>query len=162
VKPEHIPPAFISSALVFVVALPKNWDLKMSNNKLYIVTNSDGNKEPRHVVRDLGSSLGKAKQVRVLSWFPFMRHRQGSKNDLEDFEAQGFVRAIKADRVEFDYRGVNDPLVNNRVTAADLRWTCDLTPVASRLAISGSRSDICAPGWTHLHLMWSRGSREAA
>lgn len=126
--------AFVGSrpfaALVTVNLLLKNWDFKTSNNKLYVVTNEDGIKERRLVVRDLGSSLGRAKQVRVLSWFPFMRHRQGSKNDLQDFEAQGFVRAVKADGVEFDYRGVNDPLVDS-VTAADLRWTCDLL---SRLA----------------------------
>lgn len=113
------------AALVTINLLLKNWDLKTSNNKLYMVKNEDGHTERRYVVRDLGSSLGKAAQPRFLSWFPFMRHRQGSKNLLEDFEAQGFVTTIRDGQVEFDYRGVNEVLVDS-VTAGDLDWTCDL------------------------------------
>jgi hypothetical protein len=72
--------------------LLSNWDFKTPNNKVYLVTNEHGIRERRYVVRDLGASLGKARQPRVLSWFPFMRHKQGSKDSLEDFEAQGFVK----------------------------------------------------------------------
>jgi hypothetical protein len=113
------------AALVTVNLLLKNWDLKTSNNKIYLVTNEDGISERRYIVRDLGASLGKARQPRFLSWFPFMRHRQGSKNDLDDFEAQGFVRGVNGESVDFDYRGLDDALVDS-VTAGDLRWTCDL------------------------------------
>lgn len=113
------------ASLVTVNLLLKNWDLKTSNNKIYMVTNEDGIGDRRYVVRDLGASLGKARQPRFLSWLPFMRHKQGSKNDLEDFEAQGLVRALNGDHVEFDYRGIDDALVDS-VTAADLRWTCEL------------------------------------
>lgn len=113
------------AALVTVNLLLNNWDFKTSNNKVYIVTNEDGIKERRYVVRDLGGSLGKARQPRFLSWFSFMRHKQGSKNDLDDFEAQGFIRSVTAEEIEFDYRGIDDALVDS-VTPADLRWTCDL------------------------------------
>lgn len=113
------------AALVTVNLLLNNWDFKTSNNKIYLVTNEDSIKARRYVVRDLGGSLGKARQPRFLSWFPFMRHKQGSKNNLEDFEAQGFVRAINGDTVDFDYRGIDDALVDS-VTAADLRWTGEL------------------------------------
>lgn len=113
------------AALVVVNMLLKNWDLKTSNNKIYQVTNQDGVRERRYVVRDVGASLGKARQVRFFSWFPFMRHRQGSKNNLDDFEAQRFVRGFDGDWVEFDYRGVNAPLADS-VKAADLGWTCEL------------------------------------
>jgi hypothetical protein len=112
-------PAF--AALVTVNLLVNNWDFKTSNNKIYMVTNDDGLREQRYVVRDLGGSLGEARQPRFLSWFPFLRHKQGSKNDLGDFEAQGFVRAIEDGQVEFDYRGIDDALVDS-VTASDLRW----------------------------------------
>jgi hypothetical protein len=44
--------------------------------------------------RDLGASLGKARQPRFVTWFPFMRRKQRSKNSLDDFEGRGFVRAV--------------------------------------------------------------------
>jgi hypothetical protein len=113
------------SALVAVNLLLNNWDLKTPNNMIYLVTNEDGVQERRYVVRDLGGSLGNAKQPRVLSWFPFMRHAQGSKNDLADFEAQGFVRDASGETVKFDYRGIDETLADS-VTPADLRWTGEL------------------------------------
>jgi hypothetical protein len=113
------------AVLVTVNMLLNNWDLKTSNNKVYVVTNEDGRTERRYVVRDLGASLGKARQPRMLSWFPFMRHKQGSKNSLEDFEAQGFVKAINGQTVEFDYRGIDAALADS-VTTSDLRWACEL------------------------------------
>jgi hypothetical protein len=113
------------AALVTVNLLLNNWDFKTVNNKIYLVTNENGVKERRYVVRDLGGSLGKARQPRFLSWFPFMRYKQGSKSNLEDFERQGYVKAINAQRVEFDYRGIDDALVDS-VTDVDLRWTGEL------------------------------------
>jgi hypothetical protein len=113
------------AALVAVNLLLNNWDFKTSNNTVYLVRNEDGVEERQYVVRDLGGSLGKAKQPRVLSWFPFMRQQQGSKNNLEDFEAQGFVRDASGETVEFDYRGIDGALVDS-VAPADLRWTGEL------------------------------------
>lgn len=112
-------------ALVAVNLLLHNWDLKTSNNKIYAVTNEDGVSEYRYVVRDLGASLGKARQPRVLSWLPFMRHMQGSKNELDAFEERGWVRAVEGETIDFDYRGLDEALAD-RVTVAELRWTCDL------------------------------------
>jgi hypothetical protein len=112
-------------ALVTVNVLLNNWDFKTTNNKIYFVTSDDGRREPRYVVRDLGASFGKARQPRFLSWFPFMRHKQGSKNTLEHFEAQGFVKGFQGEHVQFDYRGIDDALVNSP-TIADLRWTGEL------------------------------------
>lgn len=48
-----------------------------------------------------------------------MRHKQGSKNDLDDFEAQGFVRGVNGEAVDFDYPGL-DGALGDSVTAADL------------------------------------------
>jgi len=112
-------------ALITVNMLLNNWDFKTANNKIYLVTDADGRKETRYVVRDLGASLGKARQPRMLSWFPFMRHKQGSKNSLEDFEARGFVTGFDGETVQFDYRGIDDGLVDS-VTIDDLRWTREL------------------------------------
>jgi hypothetical protein len=113
------------AALITVNLLLNNWDLKTSNNKIYVLTDEDGIAERRYVVRDLGASLGKARQPAFLSWFPFMRHKQGSKNDLADLEAQGFVKSASDGRVEFDYRGLDRALADS-VPAGDLRWTREL------------------------------------
>jgi hypothetical protein len=50
---------------------------------------------------------------------------QGSRNDIVDFEEQGFIRSVEDGRVEFDYRGVHTPLVN-MLTVNDVVWTCKL------------------------------------
>lgn len=113
------------AALVTVNMLLNNWDLKTPNNKIYDITDRDGRGERRYVVRDLGGSLGTARQPALLSWIPFMRFGQGTRNDLEGFRGQGFAKAIEGDSVEFDYRGLDAALLET-VTAADLRWTCEL------------------------------------
>lgn len=113
------------AALVIANMLLNNWDLKTANNKVYEIATEGGAIEKRYVVRDLGASLGKAKQPWLLSWMPFMRYGQGSKNELADFETQGFVRAVKGDVVEFDYRGLDEALFDS-VTPEDLDWTCRL------------------------------------
>jgi hypothetical protein len=112
-------------ALVTVNALLNNWDLKTANNKIYAVLDGQRETDQQYVVRDLGGSLGKARQPRMLTWFPFMRQMQGTKNDLQDFEAQGFVRGIDKGRVQFDYRGLDAALLRS-VTVEDLQWTCAL------------------------------------
>jgi len=134
-------------ALVTVNVLLNNWDLKTTNNKIYFVTSDDGGKEPRYVVRDLGASFGKARQPRFLSWFPFMRHKQGSKNTLADFEAQGFVKGFQGENVQFDYRGIDEALVNSP-TIADLRWTGELL---SRLSDRQWQDAFRAGGYTPDH-----------
>lgn len=111
--------------LIAVNLLLNNWDLKTPNNKLYVVRTPDGAVERRYVVRDLGASLGRARQPRILSWIPFMRQQQGTKNRIEDFESQEFVKAIDGERVRFDYRGLDQALVDS-VTVEDLRWACGL------------------------------------
>ena len=113
------------AALVTVNMLLNNWDLKTPNNKIYVGADDAGAPVRHYVVRDLGGSLGKARQPRLLAWVPFMRQMQGTKNNLEDFERQGFVRRIEGERVTFDYSGLDGGLVNS-VTVEDLRWTCAL------------------------------------
>ena len=132
------------AALVTVNMLLNNWDLKTSNNPIYEIRNEDGVKQRRFVVRDLGASLGNAHQPRPLAWIPFMRLGQGSKNNLEDFEAQGFVKRIEGNVVEFEYQGIDDALVDS-VTPADLRWTCELL---SRLSETQWHDAFRAGGYT--------------
>jgi hypothetical protein len=76
-------------------------------------------------VRDLGASLGKTTFPQFLKWTPLRKGKQGTRNDLEDFESQGFIKGVDGDRIEFDYKGVNTGLVDT-VTVQDVVWTCRL------------------------------------
>jgi hypothetical protein len=50
---------------------------------------------------------------------------QGSRNDLEGFEEQGFIKAVEGQTVEFHYRGIHNRLVKT-ITVDDVAWTCRL------------------------------------
>jgi hypothetical protein len=111
------------NGLVVANLILNNWDWKTSNNKIYGV----GPDRNRHVymVRDLGASLGKTSFPQFLKWTPLRIGKQGSRNDLEDFEAQGFIKGVEGDRVKFDYKGIQTGLVD-RVTVQDVVWMCRL------------------------------------
>lgn len=110
--------------LVVAQLLLNNWDMKTPNNRLY--ESADTSMRPRRhfVVRDVGSSLGHSRQFWLFATLG-TRGLQGSKNNVEDFEAQGFITRVNGDDVEFDYRGMNQALVD-RVTARDVVWACTL------------------------------------
>jgi hypothetical protein len=96
-----------------------NWDWKTSNNKVYEI---DGKRV--YVVQDLGASLGKTAYPRLLGWLPMPGLAQGSRNDVEDFEEQGFIERADGDRVEFVYRGIHDSLLD-LLTRADVVWMAE-------------------------------------
>jgi hypothetical protein len=102
-----------------VNVLLNNWDWKTSNNKIYEI---DGDRV--YVVQDLGASLGKTSYPSVLSWLPMRGLGQGSRNNLEDFEEQGFIERVDGDRVEFVYRGIHQSLLE-RLTRADVVWAAE-------------------------------------
>jgi len=105
--------------LVAANVLLNNWDWKTSNNKVYEI---DGDR--LYVVQDLGASLGKTSYPRLLAWLPMRGLGQGSRNDLEDFEEQGFIERVDGDRVEFVYRGIHDSLLDH-LTRADVVWMAE-------------------------------------
>lgn len=94
--------------LIVVNLLLNNWDLAASNNRVYDV---DG--ETWYVVQDLGGALGK-------TWWPI-----GTRNDIDDFESQDFVRGVKDGRVIFDYHGRHKKLLEE-ITPDDVVWTAKL------------------------------------
>ena len=78
-----------------------------------------------YVVRDLGASLGKTTFPAILKWTPMRGIGQGTRNDLEGFEEQGFIKGVSGNRVEFHYRGIHNRLVDT-VSVDDVAWACRL------------------------------------
>ena len=116
--------------LIVANLILNSWDWKTSNNKIYETKSAeaaDAARLPmrRYVVRDLGASLGKTSYPTLLKWFRLRGFGQGSKNDLEDFESQGFLLPSEDGRPHFDYRGIYTHVVD-AVTFEDVRWTCEL------------------------------------
>ena len=110
--------------LVVAQLILNAWDLKTPNNRIY--DSADRSLQPTRlfIVRDVGSSLGEARQFALFTAMG-TRGWQGTKNNIDDFERQGFITAVNGDDVEFDYRGVNQALVNT-ITVADVIWACEL------------------------------------
>jgi hypothetical protein len=109
--------------LIVAQLVLNSWDLKTPNNRIYEATDAAARPRRLYMVRDVGSSLGASKQFRLFAMLG-TRGMQGSKNDLEGFESQGFITKVDGDHVEFDYRGMNEALLA-RVTVADVIWACE-------------------------------------
>jgi hypothetical protein len=107
--------------LIVANILLNSWDWKTSNNKIY--QRPDGSR--RFVVRDLGASLGKTSSSKLLWTIPIRGLGQGSRNDIADFESQGFIRRIGENEVDFDFSTIYGSVVD-LVRPADVRWTAGL------------------------------------
>ena len=110
--------------LVVAQLILNAWDLKTPNNRIYNAIDPSTRPNRRFIVRDVGSSLGEARQFALFNRLG-TRGLQGSKNNIDDFERQGFITAVNGNDVEFDYRGVNAPLIDT-VTVTDVIWACEL------------------------------------
>jgi hypothetical protein len=112
--------------LVVANLLLNNWDWKTSNNKIYRLDEPVRGASRWFVVRDLGASLGKTTYPAILKWVRLRGFGQGTRNDIDGFEEQGFIRSVDEDgRVTFDYRGIYDDVIDT-VTPDDVAWTCAL------------------------------------
>jgi hypothetical protein len=102
-----------------MMSMVNNNDLKPSQNNIYQLTDEREGARRWYVVRDLGLSLGETKRF----W--------ATRNDIDKFEKQGFVKEVKDGRVRFDYSGRWKELFRD-LTPQDVRWTCErlgrLTP----------------------------------
>jgi hypothetical protein len=109
--------------LVVAQLVLNNWDMKTPNNRLYESADPAAKPQRIFMVRDLGASLGHSKQFPLFTLLG-TPGSQGTKNDIDGFEQQGFIAKVDGDKVSFDYRGVNQPLVD-RITVADVVWACE-------------------------------------
>jgi hypothetical protein len=113
--------------LIVANLIMNSWDWKTSNNKIYEVDGAAGSGASRwFVVRDLGASFGKFTYPTVLRWFRLRGFGQGTRNDVADFEQQGFITRVDRERsrVEFDYRGIYRDVISS-VKPDDVRWACE-------------------------------------
>ena len=119
----------VFQGLIVTNLILNNWDWKDSNNKIYQLEEqsaSNGRTPQRmYVVRDLGASLGRTKFPAFLKWLPMRGFGQGTRNDLEGFEEQGFIKEIDEGKIEFDYRGIHGSVVDT-VSVDAVRWACGL------------------------------------
>jgi hypothetical protein len=107
--------------LIVANILLSNWDWKTSNNKVY--RHENGTR--RFVVRDLGASLGKTSGSKLFWIIPMRGFGQGSRNDIEGYEEQQFIKEVADDDVEFDFETIYGSVVD-KVRPADVRWTVEL------------------------------------
>jgi hypothetical protein len=108
--------------LIVANVLLNSWDWKTSNNKIYRF----GDGTQRYIVRDLGASLGKTTPSRL--WFlpiPARGFGQGTRNDIDGFESQGFIKRVDENRVDFDFHTIYGSVVD-LVRPSDVRWTATL------------------------------------
>jgi hypothetical protein len=114
--------------LVVANLIMTNWDWKTSNNKIYEYR--DGTTPSRrYVVRDLGASLGRFTSPALMRAFR-LRGMQGTRNNVDDFEQQGFITRMTESDVEFDYKGIYGDVVDS-VDPGDVVWA---TRLLSRLS----------------------------
>ena len=114
------------NGLITANILLNSWDWKTSNNKIYRITNG-GSPVQRYVVRDLGASMGKTTPARLL-WIlpiPMRGFGQGSRNNIDDFESQGFIKRVDENDVEFDFHSIYGSVVD-LARPSDVRWTAEL------------------------------------
>jgi hypothetical protein len=101
--------------LITLMRMVNNWDLMDRNNVIYEFEQPVNGVRRWYVVKDVGAALGKTSNVGVFE-------RQGSKNDVEGFEKQDYIRGVKGNRVEFDDSGMRHRELYTDVTVADVRW----------------------------------------
>jgi hypothetical protein len=102
--------------LLVMMRILNNWDLLDRNNVIYDLATPEEGAGRWYVIRDLGASLGRTKIVPV----------SGTRNDIEDFEQQGFIKGVDAEGyVRFDDLGRWHREMFDEITPADVRWTCE-------------------------------------
>lgn len=95
--------------LLVMLMMLNSTDMKASNNTLY--KRRDGDLvEQWFAVRDVGAALGDTER-----WAP-------RKNHIDSFERTPFIVGVNAGHVDFAYKGWYRPLVDDRITTADVAW----------------------------------------
>jgi hypothetical protein len=101
--------------LFVLMVMVNNWDLKSQQNAVYQVEREGVHPLHRYVIKDLGASLGK-----TAWWLP------GTRDDVEAFEREPFIKGVSGNRVKFHFQGAwREPQLLDSVTPDDVRWMCE-------------------------------------
>jgi hypothetical protein len=104
--------------LLVLMRIINNWDLLDRNNALFELDAPRDGVSRWYVVIDLGAAFGKA--------LGHTKVHSGTRSAVDDFEAQGFVEGLNSDgTVNFDDVGKWHRGLFSRLTAEDVRWTCE-------------------------------------
>ena len=90
-----------------------NWDIKGTQNRIYLLNGDAEAPRRRFVVQDLGAALGKT------GW------PVGTRSEIDDFESQSLIKRVANGRIEFDYHARHKELFKD-ITAADVIWVSRL------------------------------------
>lgn len=101
-------------ALIVMMGLLNNWDLKDTNNRIVAVPGADGLFTMQHIVGDLGATFGKTGG--------FISR---SRNVPKDYAKSGFIKGVQNGRVSFDYGGKNSGLFRD-ITVEQAKWLGEL------------------------------------
>ena len=102
--------------LLVLMRILNNWDLLDRNTAIYDLDPPLEGARRWYVVIDLGASLGRTRIV----------PDSGTRNDVEDFEQQGFIKGVDGDgHVKFDDLGRWHRELFGELTPADVHWTCE-------------------------------------
>jgi hypothetical protein len=96
--------------LKIMMALINNWDMKDANNQILVSRGGTDSGELRYIISDLGGSFGKTGGI-----------ISRSRNKPSDFVKADFVKAVKGDRIDFNYGGKNQKLFDD-ITVQDAKW----------------------------------------
>lgn len=103
------------AGLFVLMTVVNNWDLKSQQNEVYSTPVEGAGPLRQYVVKDLGASLGKSKW-----WLP------GTRDDIEAFEQEPFIKSVSGNRVKLHFRGAwREPQLVDSVAANDVRWMCE-------------------------------------
>jgi hypothetical protein len=105
--------------LFVLFVMVNNWDVKDSQNAVYTWQRGDrGDGAARiYTVKDVGASLGRTPWK--LTW-------GGNRDNLLDFEEEGFIKRVDGDLVEFHYGGAwRASFLEDDITTADVRWIAE-------------------------------------
>ncbi len=97
------------NALLVTLLMLNSTDLKDDNNSTYELRQPWDGATRWYVVRDLGASLGEVGKINP------------RRNSIADFEREGFISRVAGGRVEFDYDGRHEDLLET-ITPADVQW----------------------------------------
>jgi hypothetical protein len=97
--------------LVVLMMILNSTDLKTGNNEIFERREGDRVIGRWYVVKDLGATFGTTGKI------------DPKRNDIVAFEEHGFITGVREGRVQFEYRGLHQELLDG-ITPDDVAWMC--------------------------------------